>query len=143
MRVVSSYYYHHKQMHHVEANGPNDLSSTLRYQRDSPYDFLCYLGRVLVGVGIELPLYFWRKNKRKTAVKAAFNEATCLSMIALAAIYNIKAAMFTLVLPLCILRIGLMVGNWGELAFDHVDSNLLTLDRPTLPGGRNGSPFGL
>jgi hypothetical protein len=26
-----SYYYHHVKAHHVEANGPNDLSSTIRY----------------------------------------------------------------------------------------------------------------
>lgn len=121
----SSYYYHHKQMHHVEANGPNDLSSKLRYQRDSPFDFLCYLGRFLVGVGIELPLYFWRNNKKKTAIKAAFNEAICLSMIAVTAIYNTKAAMFTLVLPLCILRIGLMVGNWGGSMPHLLQSRLL------------------
>lgn len=110
-------------MHHVEANGPNDLSSTLRYQRDSPYDFLCYLGRFLFGVGIELPLYFWRKNKKATAIKAAVNEASCLSMIAIIATYDTKAAMFTLVLPLCILRIGLMVGNWGKLMLSCKESS--------------------
>ncbi|KAL9114188.1 MAG: hypothetical protein Q9187_007518, partial [Circinaria calcarea] len=35
-----SYYYHHVKHHHVESNGPDDLSSTIRYQRDELKDFL-------------------------------------------------------------------------------------------------------
>ena len=32
-------------MHHVENNLPDDLSSTMRYQRDSFLHFLVYFGR--------------------------------------------------------------------------------------------------
>jgi hypothetical protein len=57
-----SYYYHHVKHHHVEGNGPDDLSSTLRYQRDSVIDFLAYEARFLVLCWAELPLYFFREG---------------------------------------------------------------------------------
>lgn len=41
----NSYYYHHIKHHHVEGNGPDDLSTTMWYDRDSVFDFACYVGR--------------------------------------------------------------------------------------------------
>ncbi|KAL4868731.1 hypothetical protein BDV12DRAFT_95454 [Aspergillus spectabilis] len=121
----NSYYYHHVKHHHVEANGPDDLSSTIRYQRDSLPDFLAYVGRFFFLIWAELPLYFYRKGKPSLAAKAAFWEiANYVALVVLWRHGNWKPTLFVFILPLVQLRVGLMVGNWGQHAFvDEVDPN--------------------
>jgi len=113
----NSYYYHHVKHHHIEGNGPDDLSSTIRYQRDDIFHFLHYVGRFLLLVWIDLPLYFFRKGKIAQGCKAAFWEwgyhLTWMMLFRM----NPRATFCTLVLPLCMLRLGLMIGNWGQHAF--------------------------
>lgn len=121
----NTYYYHHVKHHHVEGNGPDDLSSTIRYQRDQLGDFLCYVGRFYFFIWLELPLYFLRKGKVYFAVKAALCE--CLNYTAIYLFWTYvawKPTLFVFLLPLLQLRVGLMVGNWGQHAFvDDVDPN--------------------
>jgi hypothetical protein len=119
----NSYYYHHVKHHHVEANGPEDLSSTIRYQRDSLVHFLCYLGRFIFFIWLELPLYFIRKGKPLVAFKSAFWEfANYVAIYLLWTYVDWKATLFVFILTLLQLRIGLMVGNWGQHALvDEVD----------------------
>ncbi|KAE8352499.1 hypothetical protein BDV28DRAFT_148958 [Aspergillus coremiiformis] len=121
----NSYYYHHVKHHHVEGNGPDDLSSTLRYQRDSLFDFLCYVGRFLFLTWLELPLYFLRKGNLPCALKTAFWEYSDMAAIYCLWTYvNWKPTLFCFVLPFLQLRLGLMVGNWGQHALvDEVDPN--------------------
>ncbi|PYH49469.1 uncharacterized protein BP01DRAFT_352937 [Aspergillus saccharolyticus JOP 1030-1] len=119
----NSYYYHHVKHHHVEGNGPRDLSSTLRYQRDSPWDFACYVARFYFLVWCELPAYFLRRGQVVTALKAGLWELGSYAMLCLAWRYGgWRPTLFVLLLPLLQLRVGLMVGNWGQHAFvDEVD----------------------
>ncbi|GES58621.1 phosphoinositide 3-kinase regulatory subunit 4 [Aspergillus terreus] len=121
----NSYYYHHVKHHHVEGNGPEDLSSTIRYQRDDLFDFLCYVGRFFFLVWLELPLYFFRKGKTNFAFKAAFWEIGNYAALFLLWRYvSWRATLCVFLLPLMQLRVGLMVGNWGQHAFvDEVDPN--------------------
>lgn len=113
----NSYYYHHIKHHHVEGNGPDDLSSTIRYQRDSILDFAHYVLRFMFLVWIELPLYFFRHGKYSLGLKAFFWEvSTYISIAALYRYVDARATVFVFLLPLCMLRIGLMVGNWGQHA---------------------------
>jgi hypothetical protein len=117
-----SYYYHHVKHHHVEGNGPNDLSSTLRYQRDSIWDFLAYELRFLALCWIELPLYFFRNGKYALACKSTFLELSSYMFMYLMARWNFRPALFVLLLPFCLLRIVMMIGNWGQHALvDEVD----------------------
>ncbi len=117
-----SYYYHHVKHHHVEGNGPEDLSSTIRYQRDELSHFLIYVGRFIAFIWIELPLYFFRKRKFGLAVKAAASEMASYLLIYLAARSNFSPTLFVLIIPLFLMRIGLMVGNYGQHALvDDVD----------------------
>ena len=117
-----SYYYHHVKHHHVENNGPDDLSSTIRYQRDELSHFLMYVGRFLAFVWLELPLYFFRKRKPTLAVKAALSEFTSYAFLYTMARYDFRATLFVFILPFCMMRIGLMVGNYGQHALvDDVD----------------------
>ncbi|KAI1299878.1 hypothetical protein F5Y03DRAFT_408594 [Xylaria venustula] len=113
----NSYYYHHVKHHHVEGNGPDDLSSTVRFQRDNVFHFLHYAGRFCFLVWSDLPCYFLRKQKPGFAAKAAFWEIG--NYIALASLYvwQPKPTIFVFLSPLFLFRIGLMVGNWGQHAF--------------------------
>ena len=48
-QAPESYFAHHIGMHHPENNLEADLSSTMGFQRDNPWHFLCYLSRFLFG----------------------------------------------------------------------------------------------
>jgi hypothetical protein len=114
----NSYYYHHVKHHHVEGNGPDDLSSTIWYQRDELSDFLCYISRFLFLTWLELPLYFVRKGKLHFAFKtAAWEFGYHISLYLFWRYICWKATMFVFILPLLQLRLGLMIGNWGQHAF--------------------------
>lgn len=134
-----SYYYHHVKHHHVEGNGPEDLSSTIRYQRDDLLNFLHYWARFFFFIWLDLPLYFIRKNKPKMAAKAFFSEAASLGfMYYMTAYVNSRAATFTLLIPFILLRLGLMVGNWGQHALvDEIEpdsdfrSSITLIDVPS------------
>lgn len=119
----NSYYYHHVKHHHVEGNGPEDLSSTIRYQRDELRDFLAYVGRFLFLVWIELPLYFAQKGKYGMAAKAAGWELSTYAVLAVLFVrVDARATVFVFLLPLLLMRIAMMVGNWGQHALvDEVD----------------------
>lgn len=118
----NSYYFHHVKHHHVEGNGPDDLSSTVRYQRDEWFDFLCYLGRFMAFVWIELPIYFFRKGKYGLSAKAFVSETSSMLAIALITWYNWRPALMSLCIPLFQMRVGMMIGNWGQHALvDEVE----------------------
>lgn len=113
----NTYFYHHVKHHHVEGNGPDDLSSTMRYQRDDLLHFLHYVGRFYFFVWLDLPLYFVRKNRPAMAVKAAASEFGTYTFYYLMSRIDGRATFFAYLLPLFLLRFGLMVGNWGQHAF--------------------------
>lgn len=117
-----SYYHHHVKAHHVEGNGPDDLSSTIRYQRDSIIDFLQYEMRFILLCWYDLPLYFIKKRKYNMAARVFCTEwASYLSMYFLAR-RTFYPTLFVLILPFVVLRFGLMIGNWGQHAFvDEVE----------------------
>lgn len=119
----NSYYYHHIKHHHVEGNGEQDLSTTMFYDRDSGWDFACYVGRFFFFIWLELPLYFFRKRQFKYACQAAFWElGNYVTIYLLYSYVNSRATVFVLILPLTVMRCGLMVGNWGQHAFvDPID----------------------
>jgi hypothetical protein len=113
----NSYFYHHVKHHHVEGNGPNDLSSTIRYQRDSLLHFLHYFGRFFFLVWADLPIYFVRTGKTMTGLKAGFWEFSNYAM--LITLFNLhrNATICVFLMPLLLMRFGLMAGNWGQHAF--------------------------
>ncbi|EDO02765.1 hypothetical protein SS1G_05242 [Sclerotinia sclerotiorum 1980 UF-70] len=120
--TLHSYYYHHIKCHHVEGNGPDDLSSTLRYQRDDIVDFLKYWGRFMFFIWLELPLYFFRTNKIRLACEVLFWEVGSYVGMYVMARLNFWPTLFVLLIPFMQMRIGLMVGNWGQHALvDEID----------------------
>ncbi|KAK0115724.1 hypothetical protein ONS95_000016 [Cadophora gregata] len=111
-----SYYYHHVKAHHVEGNGPDDLSTTIRYQRDSIWCFFQYEARFLLLCWFDLPMYFINKRKYNLAFKASSLEFASYTYLYLLARWQFKPALFVFLLPFLIMRIGLMLGNWGQHA---------------------------
>ncbi|EKD17679.1 uncharacterized protein L3040_003561 [Drepanopeziza brunnea f. sp. 'multigermtubi'] len=119
-----SYYYHHVKAHHVEGNGPDDLSTTIRYQRDSVWCFLHYEIRFLLLCWFDLPRYFIRKGKYNLAVRVACTELSSYACLCLLAKWQFKPTIFVFLLPFVVMRIGLMIGNWGQHALvDDVEPN--------------------
>ncbi|KAK1026049.1 hypothetical protein LTS16_022696 [Friedmanniomyces endolithicus] len=96
-----SYYYHHVKHHHVEGNGPDDLSTTIRYQRDDIFHFLHYIGRFLLLIWAELPLYFYRKGKPNLALRALVSELASYAFLYYMTALNPRAATFAFLIPLC------------------------------------------
>lgn len=117
-----SYYNHHVKMHHVEGNGPDDLSSTVRYQRDEPLEFLRYLMNFLIKTPIELPWYFYTRKKYVLAAKSLVKETASVAIILTLTYKYPGPGSFTLFLPYLIMRIGMMLGNWGQHCLvDNID----------------------
>jgi hypothetical protein len=114
----NSYFFHHVKHHHIEGNGPNDLSSTVRYQRDSVLHFLHYVGRFYFLIWFDLPRYFLRNNKKSLALKAGGCEvANYVFLYTMYKFVNSNATIFVFLIPLALMRIALMTGNWGQHAF--------------------------
>jgi phosphoinositide-3-kinase regulatory subunit 4 len=111
-----SYWAHHCKMHHVEGNGPDDLSSTIRYQRDELTEFLRYWARFFFLIWIELPLYFYRTGKTQLAISSFFKEQAAYALIYGMAYWQWRPTLFVLALPFVIMRIALMVGNYAQHA---------------------------
>lgn len=119
-----SYYYHHVKAHHVEGNGPDDLSTTIRYQRDSVWCFLHYEMRFLLLCWFDLPKYFISKGKYNLAFRVTCTELGSYAFLFLLAKWQFKPTLFVLLLPFIVMRIGLMIGNWGQHALvDDVEPN--------------------
>ena len=116
------YFIHHMGMHHNEGNMPEDKSSTMPFQRDSLMGFLHYYFRFLfIGI-LELTQYFFGKKKSSLGRKAISQEFIYLSFLVLLAVFvNLGATMAVFILPLIIIRLGMMSGNWGQHAFVDPD----------------------
>ncbi|KAH9868801.1 hypothetical protein J1614_007875 [Plenodomus biglobosus] len=135
----NSYYYHHVKHHHVEGNGPNDLSSTIRYQRDDVWDFLRYVGRFYFLIWFDLPRYFLSTRKPGLAFRAAACELGNYAFLYfMFARVNALATIFVYLIPLALMRLALMTGNWGQHALvDEIEpdsdfrSSITLIDVPS------------
>jgi fatty acid desaturase len=115
--MPTGYAQHHMGMHHVEDNMGEDLSSTLRYQRDSFLCFLHYFGRFFFLIGYELTAYLWRKRRTTMAKKALFGEMAHITVILVAIALNGPFGVVAFLFPYVAVRFMMMVGNWGQHAF--------------------------
>jgi hypothetical protein len=121
----NTFYYHHIKHHHIEDNGPNDLSCTLRYQRDSFLHFLHYFFRFLFCTAFELTAYFVKKRWYWASFLLTLGESMSWilygSMIYLGTLsgnpHAVLAGALVLVIPVLLMRFGMMSGNWAQHAF--------------------------
>lgn len=112
-----SYFAHHLGMHHAEDNMPEDLSSTMKYQRDSFRDFMKYYFN-FISLGIyDLAAYLKRKKRLKIRKDFLTGEISFWIIAAVLMFFNFKASLFVFVIPVFIVRFLMMAGNWGQHAF--------------------------
>jgi fatty acid desaturase len=119
--IPTGYMEHHVGMHHAENNLRNDLSSTMRYQRDSFLHWVMYVARFLALIHIELPQYFLKKKRPAMAWRPLKMEAAVAALMIGLSFVNWQATVAALVVPYFFMRFAMMWGNWGQHAF--IDPN--------------------
>lgn len=116
-QTPETYFAHHLGMHHPEENLEEDLSSTLRFQRDRPGHFLRYLGRFLALILLELPRYLAQRGRMKLFRRVLLGEAVFWSSVIGLSLLRPGAVLVVLLVPFLTIRTLMMVGNWGQHAF--------------------------
>ena len=112
-----TYWAHHMGMHHPENNLPPDLSSTMRFQRDSFWHWLRYHQRFFwIGI-FELSAYMLRKNRAKLMRRLLTGELLFYALVAGMCFVSWQATMIVFVAPFLLARFVMMAGNWGQHAF--------------------------
>jgi hypothetical protein len=112
-----TYFVHHIGMHHPENNLPDDLSSTMRYRRDSLWAFVRYFTRFFFLVVVEMSLYQIRKGRTKLLRRMLVGELGFYAFCVVLLVVNWRATLFVFVIPFFFTRLMMMVGNWGQHAF--------------------------
>ncbi len=115
--IPTGYAQHHMGMHHVEDNMGEDLSSTLRYRRDSFPHFLVYFSRFFFLILVELTAYLTRKRRTAMARKAVVSELVHQAVIVTSLLANWRFGLVVFLFPYVAVRFMMMVGNWGQHAF--------------------------
>lgn len=116
-QTPETYYTHHIGMHHPENNMDDDLSCTMRFQRDSIIDFARYLGRFYLVGPLELAIYLYRKGRRKLFWRTVIGEYGWLVVVGLLLWFNWQATLVVFVIPILFARFAMMAGNWAQHAF--------------------------
>ncbi|MCA9562087.1 MAG: fatty acid desaturase [Myxococcales bacterium] len=112
-----TYFAHHMGMHHPENNMEDDLSSTLRFQRDSVLGFGRYVGRFLTLGIYDLLSYHKRKGRGKLFRMALIGELAYYAAAIGLMFVNWRASVAVFVVPLIFTRFMMMAGNWAQHAF--------------------------
>ncbi len=120
-QTPETYYTHHIGMHHPENNMDDDLSCTMRLQRDSIIDFMWYLGKFYLGGPWELAIYLHKKQRKRLLRRTIIGEVSYYVVVGLLLWFNWEAALVVFVIPLICARFGMMAGNWAQHAF--IDAN--------------------
>jgi len=116
-QTPTAYFVHHMGMHHREENLADDLSSTMRFQRNRFDHWLRYYLRFLI-IGLpELALYLVRKKRYKLFGRLLAGEGCYLAAVALGLAFRPEATLVVFVVPLLAIRTLMMMGNWSQHAF--------------------------
>ena len=112
-----TYFAHHMGMHHPENNLPDDLSSTMRFRRDSALHWLAYYLDFLVLGLLRLAGYHHRKGNQKLLLRTVLGELSFYALAAAGALVNWRASLVVFVIPVVVVRTLMMAGNWAQHAF--------------------------
>jgi fatty acid desaturase len=112
-----TYFAHHLGMHHPENNLAADLSSTMRYQRDSAGHFFLYYTRFMTRGLAELASYLRRTRRSKLLRRMVAGEVSFYAVAIALMFLNWRATVVVFVAPVIIVRFLMMAGNWGQHAF--------------------------
>lgn len=112
-----TYFAHHMGMHHPENNLVDDLSSTMRFRRDSVGGWLSYYVDFLFLGLPRLAGYHRRKHNPKLFARTVIGELSFYALAAGLAAINWRASLVVFVVPLVVVRTLMMAGNWAQHAF--------------------------
>ena len=112
-----TYYVHHITMHHAENNLDRDLSSTMRYQRDSFLHFMAYFLRFFFLGFVELARYQWGRRNHQLVRRVLTGELGFYILVVVLAFVNLHATFWVFILPFIAARFLMMAGNWAQHAF--------------------------
>jgi fatty acid desaturase len=116
-----TYYAHHIGMHHAEGNLRDDLSTTMHLHGDSLWHWCRYAGRFFVFGMWDLAQYFRRTRKPRLLRMILLGELGWLCGVVGLAMWKPVPTFFVFVLPVLILRLAMMQGNWAQHAFVDMD----------------------
>jgi len=112
-----TYYAHHIGMHHPENNLPDDLSSTMKYRRDSFRGFMRYfLEFFFLGI-FQLTRYHWTRRRTRLFRMALVGELSWYAIIVGLCVVNWQATLAVFIIPFLLCRFLMMAGNWVQHAF--------------------------
>jgi fatty acid desaturase len=119
-----TYFAHHVGMHHKESNGEADLSSTMPYQRDSFLHWLKYFASFFFVGFPSLVRYLRSVGRDRLARRVLVGEPAFWLLVALVGLLSgWQAAFVVFVVPVVVVRVLMMMGNWAQHAFvDPSDS---------------------
>lgn len=112
-----TYFAHHIGMHHAENNLDPDLSSTMKYQRDSFIDFCKYFFLFLIFGIYDLIKYLYKNRRKKLMRKTLIGELLFYSLVLVTVFINPKASFTVFIFPVFFTRFMMMAGNWAQHAF--------------------------
>ena len=112
-----TYFVHHMAMHHIEGNLPDDLSSTMKYRRDSFLHFLHYFFTFILFGPAQVIAYLRKRNRPRMVRRFLIGELSHLGLMAVLFFVNWQATIVVFAFPLVMTRFMLMAGNWGQHAF--------------------------
>jgi uncharacterized protein YeeX (DUF496 family) len=104
-------------MHHLEGNLPKDLSSTMKYQRDSVVDFAKYWLDFFFLSMFKLGRYQLGRKRTNLAVWMFIGEWSWYLGVAIGCYFNWQATLTIFIAPFLVCRFVMMAGNWGQHAF--------------------------
>ena len=116
-----TYFVHHMTMHHAEGNLVNDLSSTMKYQRDSFFGFLAYFLDFFFLTMAKLVRYEAQKNRPRLVRLVLTGELGFFFVVAVGLHFAWQPTLVVLVIPFLLCRFLMMCGNWGQHAFVDVN----------------------
>ena len=120
-QTPDTYYIHHITMHHAEGNLPKDLSSTMKYQRDSLFDWLRYFFRFFFFIMFDMARYQAKKKRWPLLRKMLVGELSFYALCIGLSFVDWKATLIVFIVPFLVIRFLMMAGNWGQHAFVDPD----------------------
>jgi len=113
-----AYRSHHVVMHHVENNVfPYDVSSTMQYQRDNLFHFLCYWIRYVFAVWFQLPYYAYLRKRYNLVFHTLLCEIVYFVIVFLLYQRFPFATTWVFIVPYIFSSFLLMLGNWCQHIF--------------------------
>ncbi|KAI9207038.1 fatty acid desaturase [Polychytrium aggregatum] len=114
-----TYYWHHVKMHHPTDNSPEDLSTTLFYQRDSLIGFLHYFLSFYFGGMFTLSNFFYQRRRTDVAIGIILGELGVFALYTVGTLLapSVWSAAFVFYIPFNLVRFGMMQGNFVQHAF--------------------------